>query len=193
MKGDGEGDESDYSEWKLFNLTSAEIFKLWKLITSQVMKTLGFHTGLHKTIFPRWVTLSNTAFALLIEGAILNDTLFRLWLLDFNSEGKTLTRPERQGRGNAVRSLRGCVYKWHDYILKGRETLDPKERLTKLIKGSIVLPKTNATSVTSKLTKKTTVMKPTSTTNKMPKTRRANAMIPIPLPTLVSVPSPQRS
>ena len=34
VKGDGKNDESDYFEWKLFNLTSAEIFELQKLITS---------------------------------------------------------------------------------------------------------------------------------------------------------------
>ena len=92
-----------------------------------------------------------------------------------------------------MRSLEGCVYKWHNYILKGRETLNSKERLTKLIKGSIVLPKTSATSATPKLTKKTPVTKLTSSTNKMPKTRRANAMVLILSPILIPVPSSQRS
>ena len=87
-----------------------------------------------------------------------------------------------------MRSLKECVYKWHNYILKGWETLNLKERLIKLIKESIVLSKTSVTLITLKLIKKTSVIKLTSSTIKMLKTRRANVIILISSLILILVP-----
>ena len=57
------------------------------------LKTVSFHKEEYKSIFPCHVTLSDTAFMLLIKAGVMNDTLNKNWPLDYNSKEKPFTRP----------------------------------------------------------------------------------------------------
>ena len=57
------------------------------------LRTADFYKGKYKTIFPHYVTLFNTVFALLIEAGVVNNTLNKNWLLNYNFKGKLFTKP----------------------------------------------------------------------------------------------------
>ena len=57
------------------------------------LETADFHKDEYKTIFPHYVTLSDIAFALLIEASVMNNTLNKNWLLNYNSKDKPFTKP----------------------------------------------------------------------------------------------------
>ena len=110
MTENSEGEEGDYTEWKLFNSSPAIIKNLWNHALNENLKTAGFHKGEYKTIFPHWVTLLDTAFALLIKADITNNTLNKNWPLDYNLEGWAFTRPNHTAYGNLGLSSNDSVY-----------------------------------------------------------------------------------
>ena len=74
-KGDNEGKKGDYTEWILFNPSSAIIKNLHNKVKEGNLKTVSFHNREYKLIFPHCVTLFNVAFALLIKAGVVNNTL----------------------------------------------------------------------------------------------------------------------
>ncbi|MCJ1335076.1 hypothetical protein MMC09_000342 [Bachmanniomyces sp. S44760] len=87
-------------------------------------------------IFPRWVTLSDTAFSLLIEAGIVNDTLNKNWPLDYNSEGRAFTRPNHAAHGNLGLAPDNGVYAYGTQVLTRKLSI-VTGYLTPLVKGSV--------------------------------------------------------
>ena len=135
-KDDREGEEGDYTDWTIFNPSPVSILNLCKRAMEGRLKTAGFHKGEYKTIFPRCVTLSDAAFTLLIEAGVVNDTLNKNWPLDYNSEGKPFTRPNRAARGHPAIAPDRNIYQWGVVALTGSVRLGKKDKLTVLVKGS---------------------------------------------------------
>ncbi|MCJ1338354.1 hypothetical protein MMC09_003641 [Bachmanniomyces sp. S44760] len=133
----GEGEEGDYTDWTLFDPSPVSILNLRKRATEGRLRTAGFHKGEYKTVFPRCVTLSDAAFALLIEAGVVNNTLNKNWLLDYNSEGKPFIRPNHAARGNPAIAPNGDIFQWGAVPLTSSNSLSKKDKLTVLVKGSV--------------------------------------------------------
>ena len=133
---DSEGEEGDYTDWKLFDPSPATIKNLWNRALNRNLKTASFHKGEYKMIFPRWVTLSDTAFSLLIEAGIVNDTLNKNWPLDYNSEGWAFTRPNHTAHGNLGVAPDNGVYAYGTQVLTRKLSI-VTGYLTPLVKGSV--------------------------------------------------------
>ena len=134
-----EGEEGDYTDWTLFNLFSARILILRKRAMKERLRTADFHKDEYKTIFPHHITLSDTAFALLIEVSVVNDTLNKNWPLDYNSEGKPFTRSNHTAWGNPAITPNRDIFQWEMVPLTDINSLSKKDKLTVLVKRSAAL------------------------------------------------------
>ena len=87
-------------------------------------------------IFPHWVTLSDTTFALLIKADIVNNTLNKNWPLDYNSEGWAFTRPNHTAHGNLGVAPDNGVYAYGTQVLTRKLSIVTRF-LTPLVKESV--------------------------------------------------------
>ena len=135
-KDNREGEEGDYTNWTIFDLSLVSILNLCKRVMEGRLKTAGFHKGEYKLIFPHCVTLSDAAFTLLIEAGVVNNTLNKNWPLDYNSEGKPFIRPDHAVWGHPTIAPDRNIYQWGVVALTSNAELGKKDKLTVLVKGS---------------------------------------------------------